>query len=573
MKFQKYSAGMTCQFVRAAILVALASVSTSALAQTSAAPSRVTPQSVAPVEVRADGSVVLPETRVSAAPAGAEALSVRITRVDVSGGTPDLASATAAIIDPLAARTVSVADIYSAAARIEALYAQTGRVLTRATVPPQRIVDGATVQITIVEGFIEAVDTNAVPANVRAAVARRLQPLVGARGLTLPQIERHVLLAGRVPGVSLQSTVTPGGAVGGAVLVINADYRPVAGSISTNNRLSDAYRNWSFDGQIVLNSLLGGGEQIYGIASTAQDFRVFGGAPLRRIAGAGIIVPVGSNGLTFNSEYLHADTNPRVPSGALPVSGTLDQVAARLSYPAILNRRESLNITGSFVVLNEQQEARGFNIVLSADRVRYVTLGVDWAKAISGRSVASADIAIAQGFDAFGARNQADATRTGILLSRLGSEPDFTRINAGANFRTGFAGGLELVLTARGQASLSGALPSSAQFSLDAADGLSGFDLGSINVDSGATGRVELTYLVRQNGFALTPYVFGAAGVGDVAQPTALERGSVNGWSLGGGLRGSVGQHISVNAELSRNHANIFTQNDTRLMTGVGVRF
>lgn len=573
MKFQKSSAGVACQFARAAILVALASVSIPALAQTSAAPSRVTPQSVAPVEVQPDGSVVLPETRVSAAPAGAEALSVRIMRVEVSGGTPDLASATAAIVDPLAARTLSVADIYGAAAQIEALYAQTGRVLTRATVPPQRIVDGATVRITIVEGFVEAVDTSAVPANVRAAVARRLQPLLGARGLTLQQIERHVLLAGRVPGVSLQSTLTPGSAVGGAVLVINADYRPVAGSISTNNRLGDAYRNWSFDGQIVLNSVLGGGEQIYGIASTAQDFKVFDGAPLRRIAGAGIIVPIGANGLTLNGEYLHADTNPRVPAGALPVAGTLDQVAARLSYPVVLNRRESLNVTGSFVVLNEQQEARGFNAVLSADRVRYATLGLDWAKAISARSVASADIAFAQGFDTFNARNQADAARTGILLSRLGSEPDFTKINAGANFRTGFAGGLELALTARGQASLSGALPSSAQFSLDAAEGLSGFDLGSINVDSGATGRAELAYAVRQSGFVLTPYVFGAVGAGDVAQPTVLERKSVNGWSLGGGLRGSIGQHISVNAELSRNHANIFTQNDTRLTAGASVRF
>ncbi len=573
MNSEKLSAGAACHLLRAAIIAALVSVSPSVLAQTSAAPSRVVPQTVAPLQARPDGSIVLPETRVSRAPAGSEALSVRVERVEVTGGTADLASQIQAIVAPLGGRTATIAELYEAAAKIEALYAQTGRVLTRATVPPQELNNGSVFRIMIVEGFVEAVDVSAVPAKVRSAIERRLKPLVGAKGLTLPQIERHVLLAGRVPGVSLQSTLTPGSEVGGAVLVINSGYKPIDGSISINNRLGDAYRNWSFDGQLVLNSVLGQGEQIYAIASTAQDFEIFGDSPLRRIVGVGAIVPLWSDGLTLNGEYLHADTNPRVPVGALPVTGTLDQVATRLSYPVVLNRSESLNVTGSFVVLNESQEARGFSTVLSADKLRYATLGLDWAKAISPRNVVSADISIAKGFDAFGARNAADATRTGILLSRLGSEPDFAKVTAGASLRTGFAMGLELALTARGQASLSGALPSSAQFSLDAAEGLSGFDLGAINVDSGATGRAEVAYPVRQDGFAVTPYVFGAVGAGDIAQPTALERKSVNGWSLGGGLRGTVGQYISVNAELSRNHANIFTNNDTRLTTAVSFRF
>ncbi|WP_169053421.1 ShlB/FhaC/HecB family hemolysin secretion/activation protein [Alteraurantiacibacter aquimixticola] len=537
------------------------------------ATSRVTPETAAPVERLPDGELALPETRVTAAPEGAEELFVEVGMIEVVDADPAFAAEIERIVAPYAGRTVAVSELYGVAAQIEALYARSGQILTRATVPPQQLTDGSTFRIRIVEGFIEAVDASALPARVRSAVEARAARLVGRRRLTMRDIERHLLLAARVPGVALTSALAPGEQVGGARLILNADYRPVSGRIGVENRLSDAYDNWSVDAQIVLNSMLGAGEQIYAVGSTATDFAIFENAPMRRIAGAGVIVPIGTDGLTLNAEYLHADTNPNMPQGAAPIAGKLDRVALRLRYPLVLTRQESLNLSASFDLLEESQRVRGFSPALSRDKLRFVQLGMDWSKALGGGTVVSADLAATQGLAIFDARDEADALASGVLLSRQGSEPDFTKIEGSASLALPIGGGFLLTGIARGQASLSGALPSSAQFSLDAADALSGFELGSINVDSGATGRIELAFAGYPQVPFVSPYLFAAGGLGRVSQPTVLERRDVDGWSLGGGLRFELEHGLSAHGELARSHSNIFNDDDTRMTAGIAFRF
>lgn len=543
------------------------------LAQSASSPSQVTPESIRPEAVQGGNGVVLPETRSTNAPAGAEGLSVKVGQIQVAGADPRFADQIAAITDPLAGRTLRVSDLYQTAAQIEAIYARAGHVLTRATIPPQQIADGAIVRIRIVEGFIEAVDASAVPASVRKAVEARAAGLVGAQGLTIAQIERRLLLAGRVPGVTLQSTMVPGQKTGGAVLVLRAGWKPVNVAIGADNSLSGAYDNWSFDAQLVLNSVLGMGEQVYGLASTASDLDMFDGDPQRRILGAGAIIPLGHDGLSLNPEYIHADTNPKPPVGGVAVRGKLDHAALRLSWPLVLTRKESLNITGSFALLDESQLLPGFGVELSKDKLRYTTLGLDWAKAMPGGVVFSAGTGITQGMDGLGARNQGDALASGVFLSRMGSQPDFTRINANATLRAPLGKGVRFAAMLRGQASLSGALPASQQFSLESPDGLSGFALGSINADSGLTTRSEISLPLNSKAGVLEPYVFGATGIGHISQPTVLEQAGFNGWSAGGGLRAELAGHIRVRTELAQAHANIFVKDDTRLSVRLSVHY
>lgn len=545
-----------------------------AVAQT--APSRVVPQIVAPVQAAPDGSIVLPEIRSSGAPAGAEMLSVRLDRVMVEGGDPALEPEIAAITNPLAGQTVRVSDVYAAAAKIEALYVRKGLVLYRAIVPPQHLTNGATARIRVLNGFIESVDASAVPSRVRAAVAARAARLIGRRGLTLNQIERHLLLAGRVPGVVMESMVIPGQEEGGAVLVLNARWHPASGQISTDNRLGDSYRNANVDAQLVLNSVLGTAEQVYAVASSAPDFDLFVGAPLRRVAGVGAIVPVGTNGLTLNAEYIRADTNPRASANSLKLTGKLNRVAVRLRYPLGLTRREVLNVFGSFDMLSEGQRLRDFNLSLSRDRLRFLTVGLDWMRSTTTGGSAGVEVSIAQGLNIFRARDASDAVRSGVPLSRFGSHPDFTSISGSASVRRPLIKSLEAALLTRGQLSLSGALPSSAQFALDASDGLSGFFLGSLSVDSGLTLRTELSLPadspMNQRKVSLTPYLFAATGWGRLAQPTALERRNIDGWSVGTGLRATFRARLSAYAELARSGANI-SRNSTRLTGGISFRF
>jgi hemolysin activation/secretion protein len=547
-------------------------LSTSAFAQT--APSLVVPKSAAPEVKATDASVVLPDTIFSRAPEGADKINVQISRVSVKGGDAALADATRQITQPLEGRSNTVTALYEAATQVEALYARQGKILTRATVPPQQLKDGAVFKIVIVDGFIQSVDDSAVPAKVRGPIQKRLARLIGARGLTLAQIERHVLLASRVPGVTLKTTLVPDSAVGGAKLVVQADYRAVQGGLSIHNRLGKAYDNVSFDAQLVGNSLTGHGEQIYALASTTSDFALFDGSPRRRILGVGAFVPVSNNGLSINPDYLHADTNPKPQVGGVPVKGKLDRFALNLSYPAILTRQETLNLQAGFEYLNESQSFTGFGAKLSEDKLRSVNVGVQWGKALSAASTLGAEISVTKGFNWFGARTQADATRTGVFLSRLGSGPDFARLNAAFSLGQNLGSALRASFVVRGQASLSDALPSSAQFLLDGPDGLSGFSQGSISADSGVSARLELGAPLKAGDQGqLAPYVFAAGATGSLSQPTAVELKHPGGWSLGGGVRATLGTHVSLNAELAQSHANIFIKDQTRLTASVSFKF
>ena len=557
--------------VSSCIVFGALNFATPTLAQTS--PSHVTPQTVRPQVVESDNKIVLPETRSTAAPEGAENLSVRVGQVIVEGAPQQFAAQIAAITNPLAGQTVRVADLYQAAAQIEALYARSGMVLTRATLPPQTIRDDAAVRIQIVEGFIEAIDASALPISVRKAVEARAAGLIGQRGLTLAQMERRLLLADGVPGVELQSTLIAGEKTGGAVLVLKADWKPVNAMVGADNRLSNAYDHWSFDTQIVINSVLGAGEQIYALASTTSAFDLAEGDPQRRILGAGAIIPIGNDGLTLNPEYIRADTNPTPPVGGLQIRGKVNHVALRFAYPLILTRRESLNITASFDLLDETQSLPDFGVRLSEDRLRYASFGIDWVKAMGGGVVFSAGTTVTQGIDGLGARNQADALASGILLSRMGSEPDFTHLRTNATLRAPVGKALRFSAMLRGQASLSGALPASQQFSLDHSEGLSGFALGSINADSGVTARWEISVPFNGKNSEVEPYAFSAVGLGHISQPTVLEQGDLDGLSAGGGLRAGLSRHIRAYAELARSHTSIFAKDDTRLTARISFQF
>ena len=63
-----------------------------------------------PVQTAPDGAIMLPETRASAAPAGADELSVRLGQVVIEGGDAALAADLAAVVGPLEGRQASKAD-------------------------------------------------------------------------------------------------------------------------------------------------------------------------------------------------------------------------------------------------------------------------------------------------------------------------------------------------------------------------------------------------------------------------------------------------------------------------------
>ena len=107
-----------------------------AQAQIAVTPSSVTPSSLVP-ERRPNGfRVEIPEAGALQVPAGAENLTVRLSKVVLDGGFPEVDSLTKPILDKLARQRTTLALIYAAASEIEAVHARAGFVLARISVPP-----------------------------------------------------------------------------------------------------------------------------------------------------------------------------------------------------------------------------------------------------------------------------------------------------------------------------------------------------------------------------------------------------------------------------------------------------
>ncbi len=543
--------------------------------------SRIAPESIRPQAAQPESEVALPEVRFGAAPEGAADLSVTVAAIQVEGGTPQFQSAIDAAIAGIAGKPAKVSDFYAAAAQIEAAYARAGRVLTRVTVPPQQLRDGGSLRMLIIDGFIEAVDVEGVSVGARRAVQRRAAALIGVRGLTMAEIERRVLLSGELPGISLRSTLVPGTGVGGAKLVLNGEWRPVSLSLSAENNLGAAFGSIGFSAQLSFNNLLGQGELIYAQATSGRDFgRLFGNAPLRRIVGVGAVAPIGRNGLTFNPEFIRVDTNPRTQPGGLAVKGRFERLALRWQYPLARSRTRSVELNGALELVSERSQAPDFGVTLSRDRLRIVNLGFKWDERLGSRTGVAANAQFGQGLSGLGARTEADAIASGTPLSRFGARADFSKLSGRMRIDQQLRSGFALSGTLRGQASLRGALPSTAQFSLDGGEGLSGFGQGSLNVDSGATVRGELARAISfgaKSRLAITPYGFGAYGSGRLDQPTALEARSRSGWSAGAGARVALaparaGFSGYGAVEVSRNHDSTALRDSTRVTFNLGFR-
>jgi hypothetical protein len=284
---------------------------------------------------------------------------------------------------------------------------------------------------------------------------------------------------------------------------------PDLGFLSLENDLGYAYENQALSAQVALNSVLGLGEQLYAQATTGPDIgTLFNGAPRRRVLGLGAIFALGDNGLTFNPEYTVVDTNPRVPQGGVQVTGHFERLSFRAAYPLIRTRRERLGLSASFDLLAETEEAKAFGLTLNHDRLRMANIGLNWSRSLAASTVIATDAQFTQGIAGLGARKLSDVIATNVPFTRQGAKPDFSKLGGHWRSDTQLGEGFSLTTIARGQASLSGVLPAPAQFSLDGSDALSSFSQGSVNADSGVTGRAELARAMpygRQNRSLITP--------------------------------------------------------------------
>lgn len=186
-------------------------------------PGRIEKQFEEVTEPKSTFEQVVPGGDEALPPSEADAITFVLSGVMVNGATAYSEADFLPIYETALGQEVSLGDVYRMAGKISAKYRGDGYILSRAVVPAQRIRDGL-VRIEVVEGFISDViiegDVSARESLLESYAAK----IAAERPITADTLERYLLLADDLAGVSAKAVLTPSAdEPGGSDLVMFID--------------------------------------------------------------------------------------------------------------------------------------------------------------------------------------------------------------------------------------------------------------------------------------------------------------------------------------------------------------
>jgi hemolysin activation/secretion protein len=379
----------------------------------------------------------------------------------------------------------------------------------------------------------------------------------------------------------------PGEALGGAVLVIEGRHDLVTGSVTFDNNYAPQLGRTVLGLGLDMNSPTGSGEQVYlrasGWVGSLGSASFFDEYPRNRVLAAGLVVPIGIDGMTLNLEVTDAQTTPKPKANNPQTTSSFTRYALRLRYPVLRTRASSLNLEASFDAQEQTIDIISpANLGLAHDDLRVLRLASDGFLVTDIGGLLTGRVSGSAGVDALGARNVGPAAS--VPLSRRGVDAEFQKAELAVRYQQPLGDSLVLQLDGRGQTSFGQPLALSEQIILGNSSALSSFYSGTISGDSGYVFRGELQ-LQRQFPFfetnvamGLTPYLFAAAGEVFLSEPTAVERRHTSAFSYGLGLRWGATReawrsNIGASVEYGRRDSSDQRRTEDLLTINVIVRF
>ena len=499
-------------------------------------PGRDRPLPEAPTQPQYDFTIETPSR--SAVPRAVDELHFLVRDIRVEGATSLPADSFRPLFERLLGQQATVSDIVAVAEEIEDAYRQDGYVLARAFMPPQRVTNGV-FTIRVIEGFVAAVTVDGGDPATQALVRTYFQPVLASRPLQLGAIERALLLANDLPGVSATGVLHPSTETQGASdLIVTLVETPVTSGLSVDNRSSPFSGIWTLAGDAAANGLFAAGDQLSVSAAVAPTFleKISDQLRYRRALGGD------GAAASFAVTVTHSE-----PGASLqPLNLITDSVAVgpRFSYPFLRTRAASLLLDGGFTIQDAKVQTLG--LPFSHDQWRVADVSVSYLQSafFGGGLAATADLA--EGLGILGATPEGSP-----ILSRPGANPEFTKLAATLHYTYPIAGPLSLALQGQGQFAFAPLLAGE----VIAFGGLPigrGYDPGAITGDHGAGGSIELRWDEHFPEMAIQtaePYVFyDAARVWNVQSGEGASEGLASG---GVGMRFYFPRNITGGIELA----------------------
>ena len=478
---------------------------------------------------------------------------VRVTNVEIEGATAyptaELAQLTAGLVGP----AVPLPQIDAAREAILQRYRADGYVLTTVSA---NLDNNGRLRFVVTEGRIASVKLDGDIGPAGTQVLRFLNRLTEKVPIDSVTLERYLLLAQDVPGVSLRAVLEPSTDTPGALnLVAQVSRQKVSGLATMDNRAFTETGPIEFLGVLDANSFSEFGEKTelsyYHTFPNSQNF----GQVSEEVF-------LGGSGLKGR---IYGGYGPTVPTGSLGqqgYNGTTAVFGASLGYPVIRARQQTLNALLLFDALDSNisiQPAGTARTQASYDALRVMRTGVDYALSdiwlgAEHSAINAVSLRISEGMKLLG------ATTDGISQTtpRVGEQTGFTKITfETTRTQTLFAPwegatlGVMGLLTGQWSPDI---LPPAEQFYLGGARFTRGYYAGQVPGDKALAATIELqlntgletTILGRSFDISNQFYLF--YDWGETWQNLATDHNAMIN-SAGGGVRTQLTRYIEVDFE------------------------
>ena len=358
-----------------------------------------------------------------ATPSASPAVDVPVRSVTIAGATAFPQERLQMLTAGLTGPSVSVGKIEAARAALLSLYRTDGFVLTTVTA---NVSPSGDLRFNVIEGRIAAVklEGDIGPAGVQ--VLRFLNHLTEKAPIDNDTLERWLLLAQDIPGVSVHAVLQPSADDPGALtLVAQVERQVVNGLVTADNRAFRQTGPVETLSIVDINSLTQLGEKTeLSIYHTDGGTQNFGQASSEFF--------VGGSGLKVRLYGGYGEAQPSQFLRTIGYQGFTSIFGAAATYPLIRQRQQTLNLVANLdAVETEIRTDSGVNGQpdrASRDSLRIGRLGAEYAieDTVAGASrpaVNFASVRVSQGLPFLGGTGNGNATP-----GRVNERVDFTKV-------------------------------------------------------------------------------------------------------------------------------------------------
>ena len=443
---------------------------------------------------QADRIPELPKTETTKAPAALSGPRVTVKTLKFTG--PD-ALISMPEMQNLSARwvgqEVDFAGLDGLAKQVTDLLRSRQWFLAQAYLPQQDVTEGH-IEIAIQPGYLDGANgqgrafsvvldaqkaTRISKSQIEELASRNLKPGALANEANL---ERTLLIAGDLPGVTARAQLEPGANPGATRIVLNVEEGPVwSGSVIADNYGSRFTGNAQINAGVQINDPKGLGDQ-YSFNVTHTE-----GLDLARL---GYSLPIGSNGLRLNASW--SPMNYKIVQGVgvdAGLKGSSETTTVSLTYP--IQRSRAQNVYASLALNHKALKDDSNSGLLKDKRANTLNASVsaDQLDNLAGGGLSNVSLGLTAGqidLSRLAADKEADA-------AGYSTQGHFQKINYSLNRLQKLGGPFTLLANFYGQVAGKN-LDSSEKFGLGGPSGVRAYVGGEATGDTGWVANLEVRY-------------------------------------------------------------------------------